>query len=186
MRRFLPLLLPAALVGCARTIDQFKPQIVVTSPQGGAVSANKRIVLRGYVLDDRGVASLKVQGKAISIKKGQRIEPFEYQSSLSGKVTQLSLEATDGAGNVSTLTLPITVDTQPPRITVTKVEREGKTVRVSGVVTDNTGVAQISVDGVALTIVPGTSSEFYAETSGVYADIQATDGAGNVAKLRAQ
>lgn len=188
MRRFLPLaLLPALLLaGCARTVDQFKPQIVITSPQGGAVSANKSFTLRGYVLDDRSVSSLKVQGHAVPVKGGSHITPFSYQTTISGKETTLKIEAKDSAGNVSKLDMPITVDTQAPKITVTKMEKEGKTIRLSGVVTDNTAVVQVIVDGNVLNITSGPSTEFYAETSGIYADIQAKDGAGNAATLRAR
>ncbi len=187
MLRFcLLLILPALLCGCAREFDQFKPHIIITSPEGGAVSANKSFTLKGYVIDDRSVALLRVQGEKVPIKAGSKIAPFTYQTSVKGSATTYSLVALDGAGNKTTLNLPLTVDNTPPTIRVTKLEREGKLIRVSGVVTDNTSVAQISVDGSVLSTVPGLSSEFYAETSGEYADIQAKDGAGNVAKLRAR
>lgn len=185
MRRLLPLALLPLLAGCTRTVDQFKPQIVITSPAGGAVSAGKNVTLKGYVLDDRSVATLKVQGRNVPIKGG-RIAPFSYQVNISGKDSLLTLEAADAAGNLSRLQLPLTVDNQPPKITVTKLERQGKTIRVSGTVTDNTSITQVTVDGAALNIAPGSSTDFYAETTGVYADIQAKDGAGNVANLRAR
>ncbi|AWN23955.1 hypothetical protein DKM44_12550 [Deinococcus irradiatisoli] len=187
MLRFSALLiLPALLCGCSREYDQFKPHIIITSPEGGAVSANKSFTLKGYVLDDRSVALLRVQGEKVPIKAGSKIAPFTYQTSVKGNATTYSLVALDSAGNKTTLNLPLTVDTTPPTIRVTKFERDGNTIRVSGVVTDNTSVAQVSVDGSTLNIIPGLSSEFYAETSGVYADIQAKDGAGNVAKVRAR
>ncbi len=192
MRRLLPLsllpaLLPALLLaGCARTVDQFKPQIVITTPQGGAVSVKKNVVLKGYVLDDRGVASFKVQGRAVPVKGKTRISYFTYQTNISDKETIITLEAADNAGNVSKLRVPIVVDSQPPKITVTKLEKEKKTIRVSGVVTDNTSVIHVSVDGNVLNIAPGPSTDFYAETTGNYADIIAKDGAGNTATLRAR
>jgi hypothetical protein len=185
--RPLPLLLPALLLaGCAREVDQFKPHIIITSPAGGAVSADKKFTLEGYVLDDRAVAQLTVQGQRVPIKAGRKIAPFSVQTSIQGSATTYNLIALDTSGNKTTLDLPLRIDNTPPIISVTKLEREGKTVRVSGVVTDNSSVIQVSVDGSVLNIVPGSSTEFYAETTGQYADIQAKDGAGNVSKLRAQ
>ncbi|AZI41883.1 hypothetical protein EHF33_03225 [Deinococcus psychrotolerans] len=186
LRFALLLILPAALLSCARESDQFKPHIIITSPEGGAVSANKSFTLKGYVLDDKAVALLKVQGEKVPIKAGSKIAPFSYQTSIKGDTTTLSLLALDSSGNKTTLELPLRVDNTPPVIRVTKFERDNKIIRVSGVVTDNTSVAQVSVDGSVLNITPGNSTEFYAETTGTYADIEAKDGAGNVAQLRAR
>ncbi|GAA4003378.1 hypothetical protein GCM10022631_12810 [Deinococcus rubellus] len=178
--------LPLLLIGCAREVDQFKPHIIIISPEGGAISANKSFTLKGYVLDDRAVALLLVQGEKVPIKAGSKIAPFTYQTSLKGNASTLSLVALDSSGNKTTLDLPLRIDTTPPVIRVTSLERDGKVIRVSGVVTDNASVAQVSVDGSVINTTPGTSTEFYAETSGEYADIQAKDGAGNVTNLRAR
>ena len=93
---------------------------------------------------------------------------------------------TNIAFNVSALSLPVRVDTVKPTIKVTKLERDGQTIRVSGVATDDQRVAQVIVDGIRLNITPGTRVEFYAETTGTYADIQVRDTAGNTVKMRAQ
>ena len=178
--------LPLLLIGCSREVDQFKPHIIITNPEGGAISANKSFRLKGYVLDDRAVALLRVQGEKVPIKAGSKIAPFTYQASLKGNASILSLVALDSSGNKTTLDLPLQIDTAPPVIRVTNLERDGKIIRVSGVVTDNLSVAQVSVDGSVINTAPGISTEFYAETSGEYADIQAKDSAGNVAKLRAR
>ncbi len=178
--------LPPLLIGCARELDQFKPHIIITSPESGAVSAGKSFVLKGYVLDDRAVAMLRVQGQPVPIKAGSKIAPFTYQTSIGGKAATYSIVALDTSGNKATLNLPLKVDNTPPTIRVTKFERDGNTIRVSGVATDNSSVAQVSVDGSVINIMPGTTTEFYAETSGEYADIQVKDGAGNLTKLRAR
>ena len=177
---------PLLLIGCAREADQFKPQIIITSPEGGAVSASKSFTLKGYVIDDRAVALLRVQGDKVPIKLGSKIAPFTYQTSIQGSASTLNIVALDSSGNKTTLDLPLRIDNTPPVIRVTKLERDNKTIRVTGVVTDNTSVVQVLVDGSAINIIPGTNAEFYAETTGIYADIEARDGAGNVAKLRAQ
>ncbi|SMB92650.1 hypothetical protein [Deinococcus hopiensis] len=181
----LALLIPA-LGSCARTADTFKPRIVVTSPDGGGVSRARNITVKGYALDDQGVVALTVDGKPLTIQPGSRkIAQFSFQTELTGARRDLTFGARDAAGNTATLVLPIAVDTVPPAIKVTRFERERSVIRVTGVATDNTRVAQITVDGKRLNITPGARTDFYAETTGTYAEIQVEDGAGNVTKLRA-
>lgn len=181
------LLLAPLLGGCTRTADTFKPRIVITSPDGGGVSRARSFTVKGYALDDQGVTQLTVNGRSIPIQAGSRkIAYFQFQTQLAGGRGEYTVAARDAAGNRGTLVLPIAVDGTPPTVKVTRFERERGVVRVTGVATDNTRVTEISVDGKRLNITPGAQVDFYAETSGVYADIAVTDGAGNVTKLRAQ
>ena len=185
-RSVLALLLFPALGSCARTADTFKPRIVVTSPDGGGVTRARNITVKGYVLDDQGVAALTVDGKPLPLQAGSRkIAYFSFQTELSGSRRELKFSARDQAGNDAELALPIAVDNVPPAIKVTRFERERNVIRVTGVATDNTRVAEITVDGKRLNITPGRRADFYAETTGLYAEVQVRDGAGNETKLRA-
>ncbi|EYB67949.1 hypothetical protein DEIPH_ctg031orf0098 [Deinococcus phoenicis] len=189
MRRAAPVLLLLAplLGGCARTTDTFRPRIVVTSPDGGGVSQSRSFTVQGYVLDDQGVTQVTVDGKAIPIKPGSyKIANFAFQAQIEGARGQYTIGARDKAGNKSTLVLPVAVDSTPPAVKVTRFERSGNVIRVTGVATDNSRVTQVIVDGNRLNITPGTRVDFYAETTGSYADLQVVDGAGNVTKLRAR
>ena len=175
------------LASCAARNDTFKPRIVVTNPDGGGASTTRSFVVSGYVLDDAGVKSVEVQGVNVPLQApGEKIQPFSFRTLIQGEKATYSIRATDTSGNVSILNLPVRVDAVRPSVKVTRLEREGRTIRVSGVATDDQKVAQVSVDGSRLNITPGTSVEFYAETNGLYADIVVRDAAGNTAKLRAQ
>ncbi|MBZ9750308.1 hypothetical protein K7W42_05455 [Deinococcus sp. HMF7604] len=178
--------LSLTLGGCARTTDTFKPRISVTSGAGnGGTSA--RFLIQGYVLDDVGVTQITVDGKPISIQPGSnKIARFQFQAVLSTPTGRYTIAAQDAAGNTSSLVLPVSVDPTRPVIKVTRFERSGTVIRVAGTVTDNVRVAQITVDGNRLNITPGQSVEFYAETTGIWADIQAIDTAGNRTALRAR
>ena len=175
------------LASCAARSDSFKPRIVVTNPDGGGASTTRSFVVSGYVFDDQGVRSVEVQGVNVPLQAvGEKIQPFSFRTLIQGDRAEYSIRATDTSGNVSVLNLPVRVDTVKPSVRVTRLEREGKTIRISGVATDDQKVAQVSVDGTRLNITPGARVEFYAETSGLYADIVVRDAAGNTAKLRAQ
>lgn len=181
------LLLAPLLGGCARTADTFKPRIVVTSPDGSGVGRARNFTVKGYVLDDHGVKRITVDGKAIPLQPGSRkIAHFAFEAQVTGTRGQYVIGAVDAAGNRSTLVLPVAVDGTPPAVKVTRFERDGNVVRVTGVASDNNRVAQVLVDGNRLNITPGTRVDFYAETTGVYADLQVVDGAGNVTRLRAE
>lgn len=175
------------LASCAGRSDTFKPRIVVTNPDGGGASTTRSFVVSGYVFDDQGVRSVEVQGVNVPLQAvGEKIQPFSFRTLIQGDRAEYSIRASDTSGNVSVLNLPVRVDTVKPSVRVTRLEREGKTIRISGVATDDQKVAQVSVDGTRLNITPGTRVEFYAETSGAYAEIQVRDAAGNTVKLRAQ
>lgn len=182
--------LPALVLlgSCNRTADTFKPRLTISSDTGGSgVSREKTLTVDGYALDDTGVVAITVDGKAVPMQPGSRkLARFRFTADLHGGKRQYTVVARDAAGNADTLVLPITVDSAPPSVTMGRFERSGNTVRVSGVAADNNEVREVTVDGNRLNITPGRRVEFYAETTGIYADIQVTDAAGNVTSKRAQ
>ena len=181
------LALAAFLSGCSRTTDNFAPRIVISSPSDGGMSPSKTPTVKGYALDDTGVTKITVNGKSIPIQAGSRkIANFQFATQVSGPKSVYEIAAYDAAGNESTLSLPITVDAEKPQINLKAFERAGRVIRVSGVATDNVQVSQILVDGNRLNITPAKRVEFYAETTGIYADIEVYDAAGNKTNIRAQ
>lgn len=179
------LTLAAALSGCSRTTDTFTPHISVTSD--GSASREQSFLIQGYVLDDVGVTQIAVDGKPIPIQPGSdKLARFQFRTMLSTPTGRYTITARDAAGNEGKLVLPVSVDPVRPVIRITRFERSGNIVRVAGTATDNNRVAQILVDGNRLNITPGNSVDFYAETTGIWADIAVTDAAGNTVTLRAR
>lgn len=181
-------LIPLLLGSCNRTTDTFKPRITINSESGGSgVSRQNKLTVNGFALDDTGVTGVTVDGKPLTLLPGTRkLAHFRFEADMRGGKGTYTIVARDAAGNKDTLVLPITVDGEAPTITVTRFERSGNVVRVSGVAQDNNSVSEVTVDGNRLNITPGRRVEFYAETTGIYADLQVTDAAGNVTKKRAQ
>lgn len=177
--------LPLALGSCNRTVDTFKPQISIASANG--VSKDKSFVVDGYALDDTGVTQVTVDGKPIPILPGSRkLAHFQFKTLIQGEQGEYTISAQDAAGNKTTIKLPVSVDPVPPKIQVTRFEKTGNAIRVAGVASDNKRVDQISVDGNRLNITPGAKVDFYAETTGIWADIEVIDSAGNKTTLRAR
>ncbi|WP_425148137.1 hypothetical protein [Deinococcus sp.] len=175
------------LAACSPRQDTFKPLIVITSPDGGSASPTRSFLVKGYVLDDQGVRSLSVQDVAVRLDApGEKIQPFSFRTLIQGQSGTYVIKASDTSGNLSTLTLPVRVDTVAPKAVVTRLERDGQNLRVTGVATDDQKVAQVIVDGNRLNIAPGTRVEFYAETTGSRADIEVRDAAGNTFKTQAR
>lgn len=190
MRSRFSLLLLAALPllgSCNRTVDTFKPRITITSAGGEGVSREKSFVIDGYAIDDTGVTQVTVDGKAIPILPGSRkLAHFQFKTLIQGEKGEYTITASDAAGHKTILKLPVSVDPTPPVIRVTRFEKSGNQIRVAGVVSDNNRVAQVLVDGNRLNITPGQKVDFYAETTGIWADIEAHDAAGNKTTLRAR
>lgn len=180
-------LAPALLVGCARSTDNFTPRIVISGSEGGALAQSAETAVRGYALDDVGVTEIRVDGQRVAIEPGSRkIANFQFQPQPKTGKAQHVVTAKDAAGHEGKVTITVTVDATRPQIQVTSYTRVRNVIRLSGVATDNNRVTQILVDGNRLNITPGPRVEFYAETSGIYADLEVIDAAGNVAKRRAQ
>lgn len=175
----------ALLTACSPRADTFKPLIVITSPDGGPASAVRSFTVTGYVLADRGVRTVSVQGVPLVLPtSGLKIQAFTFRTLIPGDEADYHLQATDVSGNITNLTLPLRVDAESPRLTVSKVESSGGLLKITGVATDNQRVAAVIVNGNRLNINPSSRVEFYAETSGQSAGIEVRDAAGNVHNQR--
>ena len=180
-------LAPCFLCGCGGKPDTFKPRIVITVPDGGGVSVTRNFLVSGYVLADRGMKSISVQGLDLPMRRnGIKIQAFTFRTVISGSAATYTIRATDISGNVSTRILPIQVDTAKPSFRSVKVEHAGSVIQVTGTVSDNQMVSQVLANGNRLNITPGVQVEFFVEAPGPWIDLQAKDEAGNTVHLRAQ
>ncbi|BAL81631.1 stalk domain-containing protein [Caldisericum exile] len=94
-------------------VDTIKPTITITSPQDNAVLNSKDITIKGRVSEQ---ATLTVNGAPVIVKPDLT---FEYATTIVGKTT-FTIVAKDVAGNTNQTTLTVSLDTTPPKLTVTK------------------------------------------------------------------
>lgn len=180
-------LLAVTLAGCSREVDAFRPHLVITQPEAGAIARSADTVVRGYAVDDEGIASVRVNGTAVERRGGTaKIYPFAFKTATSGTTANYVIEAADLSGRSTKLSLPLRYDSKAPELEITKFEREGTTMRVTGIATDDFKVTSISIDGSRLSITAGRRVPFYAEATGEWVDIVVTDAAGNKVQQRAQ
>ncbi|RDI95036.1 hypothetical protein DV704_09245 [Meiothermus sp. QL-1] len=165
--RYAPLLL--LLVACSRPVDAQPPLIGITQPRGGVI-AQRAFVVQGYVLDDSGVKSVRVEGKEVlpEASRGQKLVHFSFrvQAPQSGQV-ELKVEATDMSGQTRTVRMPLVLDARPPQIILERAEwvvtvlqpartrtlpdgtieeipaRTASVLQISGRVLDDTGVDRV-------------------------------------------
>ncbi len=133
------------LAACAR-VEAPPPRLALVEPLGGGVAPGRAVEVRGYAFSPVGVQSVRAQGEEVLApgEVGKRLAEFRFRlrSPVSGRV-EVRLEAQDLGGRTSTLTVPLFLDAEPPRIQVERVAVEGGVRRVYGYVEDNAGVDRV-------------------------------------------
>lgn len=137
------------LAGCSRRGDAMAPLLGITQPRSGAVSEGQKVTVTGYAFDDSGVASVRADGQEVLPRQeaGKKLVHFGFlvEAKKGGKL-ELKVEAQDTSGQVRKLTLPLTLDTQKPKLTLERVElTEDKLLRIVGKATDDVEVDRVVV-----------------------------------------
>lgn len=139
------------------TLDTTAPTISITSPAEGAVTNQKTFTVTGTT--EAGATVKVAQTNADVSSSGD----FSASVVLSEGANTLSVEATDKAGNKTTATRSVTLDTLPPPLTVTSPS-EGlvtgsSTITASG--TTEAG-ANLTINGQTTTVASdGTFNQAY-------------------------
>lgn len=188
---------------CTTIPDTIAPTINITAPATGA-SVSSPIAVTATASDTGGSGVAKVDFTVDGVLQSSVNTPGPYTwtwtTTAVGSHT-ISAKATDGAGNVSTLSsVTVTIlDTTKPVTTITGplggATVGGSAVAVTATANDNVGVASavLSVDGIAYQTAPGNSVGNYGFTwntsnftNGAHSlQVQAKDAAGNTANSAA-
>lgn len=136
-------------------LDTVAPVLSILSPPEGAVLTATPTTVTGTVSDDTGIATVTVNGVAATVTNGN----FSASVPLDPGANTLTAVATDTSDNSATVTRQVTYtppDTTPPTVSVDSPSEgavvTGSPVTVSGTVSDDTGVASVTVNGVTATI----------------------------------
>ncbi len=163
------LILALGLAGCAREVDNFNPQIVITQPLAGAILSNTKTIVKGYAYDDKGISKLVVGDKdllsepAFREQRGRKLVRFAFTAaSLEPGRVAYQLRAVDSSGRSSEREIELISDTVKPKLEGVQLGGQVDTVSITGKASDNVKVARISVEGIPLNISSAPNVPFYA------------------------
>jgi len=177
-----------ALTACLGRSDSSSPIIAITEPKSGTTRSAVDLRIRGYAMDDAGVASIRVDGADLlqdplyASERGKQLVQFAFtKPNLTDGELTLVLEVTDVNGRTTTETYLLTLDATPPAVELTRVEGAGgDRVRVEGVATDNMRLSSIRVNGVPIAFTPGREFAFSVLVDAVESgEVVVEDSAGN-------
>jgi hypothetical protein len=188
---FVLCLLPLALAGCARELDQFAPQIVIVRPKSD-ITPNSSVMIEGYAWDDKGIIKLTINGKTDLLAKGEfasqygrKIVRFKFPAKdLVGNALKYELRAVDASRNAGSRTISVTVDTKKPIIEIQGIESQLDSVVVRGQASDNRKVQTVFINGEPMNVSPGSEVQFYRvvrRSRATTISVRAVDGVGNEA-----
>jgi YD repeat-containing protein len=160
-------------------LDTAPPQLVVTAPQNNSITNQKPIIVSGTVSDVTTV-SLTINGNAVSVVNGT----FSTSYTLTEGLNTFIIIATDAAGNSSSQTRSVRLDTTPPTLTITSpvngITTNQLNVTITGTVADSTDVV-ITINGTPVQV--GGNGAFTGQVTlseGLNSfTVVATDAAGN-------
>src|SRR6266568_6041065 len=134
-------------------LDTHAPVLAVTAPANGLITNRTPVTVSGSVTDAT-VVTITVNGTPVTVGPDGH---FSGSVPLTEGSNTLTTVATDAAGNATTNTRAVTLDTHPPVLAVT-APTDGLITRVtpvtvSGTVTDATPVT-VDVNGIPLPVDP--------------------------------
>src|SRR6266487_2897927 len=134
-------------------LDTHAPVLAVTAPANGLITNHTPVTVSGSVTDAT-VVTITVNGTPVTVGPDGH---FSGSVPLTEGSNTLTTVATDAAGNATTNTRAVTLDTHPPVLAVT-APTDGLITRVtpvtvSGTVTDATPVT-VDVNGIPLPVDP--------------------------------
>lgn len=175
-------------VGCIDRGDALGPLVSITEPRSGATSKSEGLTIKGYALDDDGIAAIRVNGEDLlsnaiyDDERGRRLIEFAFtMPPLSDGVMTITIEAEDLGGRTTTLPYELALDNTPPTLELIAVTPlDGGMLRVEGTVRDTTTVTSVRIDDVPLQFVPAAEFSFRVDVPAAEAaEIVVEDAAGN-------
>lgn len=155
--------------------DTVPPSILIESPTPNFVTSQREVEVRGVV--ETTIDTVYIDGAPIATERGT----FSRVVRLDEGANTIHLQAWDAAGNEGSTTLVVTVDSDPPELSITS-PTYGAIVTTTTVTVRGgwTGDAEVTVDGVAVLSIDGVIDERVSLLEGEnYIKVVAVDPAGN-------
>lgn len=154
------------------SVDTIPPSITVTEPAEGFIIRQAVQLIKGQVSES---ADLRINNTVVPLQSGNM---FAHSVSLSEGVNTISLAARDLAGNASTHTLHLTLDTAPPAVAnagLIRIEFQNTNAIVSGENGSVEAGATLTIKnvrtGITISVVANALGAFTAQIAGVAGDV---------------
>lgn len=139
--------------------DPGVPEILILSPEKGTVTTSRTLLVKGTVRDQRGVASITVNGMPVVAGKQVRVQ-FSTTVQLGPQDDAVVVTARNTLGNETTEKVSVGLDTEGPVVRLTDFPDtytlyNADVLTIRGSAQDKTGIARLAVNGSDLTIAPG-------------------------------
>jgi len=162
------------------------PLVKLTSPAPGQPVKDATITVAGRAAAAGRIASLKVNGRPVRFDLARPEQEFSREVPLEDDDEQIVVEATDLLGNSSRIATQVLIDREGPSLSLAAISREPgerNRLRISGRVTDRSGIRELTVNGTA--VATGNARDLELETTATLPPgerrvrIEATDLLGN-------
>src|SRR6185369_6022579 len=163
-------------------IDTIPPVLAISTLSDGAYTSNEILNIAGTVTDNTGVKGITVNDTALQVNADGS---FSYALLLRNGVNNITIAATDSAGNTTADTRTVTLDQTAPVLAVTTPADNSKTgkvlLEVSGTVDKTSTVTVKRKDIVQNALMSGEAftTTLILEPGYNTIEITATDLAGN-------
>lgn len=143
------------------------PELILTDSADDVFATREdQVVVRGLARDPNYVAAISVADIPLFLEASSKEHAFAQKLTLSQGLHTITVTAFNLAGVEATRTITIQVDRQGPMIIIEKASLTGDGVEITGVLSDDTGVETLSVNGKEVAITAGGHSQFSHQVTG--------------------
>jgi TolB-like protein len=170
--------------------DAAPPALTIASPKDKSITNRLSTELEGVAEDDHFVSSIYINGNPLFLELSEKSIPFTQRIPLKLGANHIDVEARDLTGKNATASVEIVVDRAGPAIAIESplpfATVQTARARIEGVVLDDQGIDQLTIDGQVLSFEgkkEGTfSKELPLKEGENTLTLRATDIVGNVTK----
>lgn len=169
--------------------DSMPPSIRLAGSHNDEIPTNHLYVtVEGTASDDSFVSSVNINGSPVHLELSRPEVDFSREIRLKEGINSISITAEDLLGRAARREIKVTADWRGPLISLQAVRPgngpgggpDGGPERVSGLVTDKSGIARLVVNGREISSTPAGEFVFERDVSDGSLRVKATDVAGNV------
>jgi uncharacterized Zn-binding protein involved in type VI secretion len=157
------------------------PAVTLATPADGSLVRSPSLPVSGTASGPEPIVAVTVNGLPAALAGGQ----FQFALTLVEGINSVLVSALDSTGKEATATATVTLDTEPPALSIDPPAAKLTnlpTVHVSGQASDFNGIAAVTVNGTAAALSGGAFAADVPVTEGASTVVvQATDLAGNSA-----